>query len=68
MEMVIHPKKLENNILYDTKGKQKRRAFCGLPHHIKLTIFRIPLESSYKTTRRPSPPNFSSKFVFMGTQ
>jgi len=26
-EMVIHPKKLENNILYDTKSKQNEAHF-----------------------------------------
>jgi len=40
--------------------------FCGLLHHIKISILKIPLDMSYEDTRRPFFPNFSSKFVILG--
>jgi len=42
----------------------KRGSLCGLLHHIKIIILKILSTISYNSTRRPSPPNFNSKFVF----
>jgi len=49
------------------QNASKKKLTCRLSHHIKLIILKIPLSISYKSTRRPSPPNFSSKFVSLGT-
>jgi len=48
--------------------KAKRGSFYGLPPYKKLIIFRIPSNNSYKSTRRPFPPNFNSKFIFVDTK
>jgi len=37
------------------------------PYYIKLIISKIPLATSDESTRIPSLPNFSSKFVSLGT-
>jgi len=46
------------------KMQAKCGSLCGLLHHIKIIILPIPLAISYKSTRRPFPPNFSSNLVF----
>jgi len=64
--MGFDPKTHLNNVLYLRK-KCTKSYFCGLLHHIKISIFKIPLDSSYKNTRRPFSPNFSSNsFVWVG--
>jgi len=68
MKMVIHQKKHQNNIFICFKMQAERSSLCRLQHHIKLIIFITPLSTSYKSIRRPSPPNFSSQFVFRGTK
>jgi len=46
----------------------ERGSSCGLPYNqtynIQLFIFRIPLYSSCKSTRRPSILYISPKFIF----
>jgi len=36
--------------------------------YTKLILFRITLDNSYKSIRRPCPLNFSSKFVLGGIE
>jgi len=54
------------NNVSQLRKKCTKNYFCGLLHHIKISIFKIPLNSSYKDTRRPFSPNFCSKFVCLG--
>jgi len=48
--------------------QKERGSLCGLLHDINIIILKIPLAISYKSTRRPSHPNFSSKFIFWGAK
>jgi len=50
------------------KMQIERSSLCGLPHNVKLIIFRLPLDHIYKSGRGTSPPNLKSKFDFGGTK
>jgi len=44
--------------------QKERVSLCGLPYHTKLIILKIPLNNSYKSTRRPSIPISSQNSFF----